>query len=59
MIMHLSGLNNVGNPGVWLFPKLLVCLDCGFAQSTIPVSELELLAAGTSARARATGEAGV
>ena len=25
MIIHFSGLKNVDNPGVWLFPKFLIC----------------------------------
>jgi hypothetical protein len=45
MIVHFNGLNNVSNPGVWVFPKLLVCLDCGFARCKVPETELALLAA--------------
>jgi hypothetical protein len=44
--IHLSGLKNVDNPGVLAFPKLLVCLDCGFTQFTAPEAELALLARG-------------
>ena len=47
MMIHLLGLKNVDNPGVWVFPKLLVCLDCGFARFTVQRPELALLAAGT------------
>lgn len=43
MIVHLGGLKNVGSPGVWLFPKLLICLDCGCARFTVPETELALL----------------
>jgi hypothetical protein len=56
ILIHFTGLTNLEKPGVWVFPILLVCLDCGFAQVTIPASELAQLAAG---RARAAGEAGV
>ena len=45
MIVHYSGLKNVDNPGVMLYPKLSFCLDCGFAQFTVPESELALLVA--------------
>jgi hypothetical protein len=33
MVMHFSfsGLKNLDKPCVWIFPKLLVCLDCGFS----------------------------
>ena len=30
MLIHFRGLKNLDKPGVWVFPKLLVCLDCGF-----------------------------
>jgi hypothetical protein len=50
MIIHLSGLKNVDKPGVWVFPKLLVCLDCGFSRFAVPETELRLLAAGTPTR---------
>jgi hypothetical protein len=46
MIIHFSGLKNLDKPGVWVFPKLLVCLDCGFSRFTTPESELALLARG-------------
>jgi hypothetical protein len=48
MLMHFAGRKNLDKPGVWLFPKLLVCLGCGFLQSTVPAPELALLAAGTT-----------
>lgn len=43
MLMHFSGLKNLEKPAVWLFPKLLVCLDCGSSRFTVPESELALL----------------
>ena len=36
MIVHLPNPDNLDNPGVWLSPKLLVCLDCGVSRFTIP-----------------------
>jgi hypothetical protein len=53
MIVHYSGLKNVDNPGVMLYPKLSFCLDCGFAQFTVAESELALLVA-TPPRGRLT-----
>lgn len=44
-ILHPNGLNNVGNPGVLVFPKLVVCLNCGFSRFVIPNAELAALAA--------------
>jgi hypothetical protein len=44
MLIHFCGLRNIDKPSVGLFPKLLVCLDCGASQFTVPESELALLA---------------
>jgi hypothetical protein len=35
MIIHFSGLKNLHEPGVWAFPKLYVCMNCGFSHFTI------------------------
>ena len=59
ILIHFTGFTNLDKPGVWVFPILLVCLDCGFLQSKVPASELAQLAAGTSTRARPASEAGV
>jgi hypothetical protein len=40
MLIHFSGLKNLDKPGVWVFPKLLVCLDCGCSHFTVPEKEL-------------------
>ncbi len=48
MLIHFGGLKNLDRPAVWLFPEVLVCLDCGIAQATIPASELAQLAAGAA-----------
>jgi len=57
MIIHFSGLKNIDKPGVWVFPKVSVCLDCGFSRFSTPKTELALLAGPntrteTSSRAR-------
>lgn len=44
--IHFSGLKNLDKPGVFLFPKLLVCLDCGSTSLTVPQTELWLLRKG-------------
>jgi len=38
-------------PIVWVFPELVVCLDCGDAQFTVPEAELRLLQRGSGAGA--------
>jgi len=47
MALHFSGLENLDEPHVFIFPKILVCLKCGAAKFTIPQSELMLLADAT------------
>jgi hypothetical protein len=57
MIIHLTGLKNVNNPCVLLFPKLLVCLDCDFLQYKVPGAELRLLGGESSKSECSTEEA--
>jgi hypothetical protein len=59
MVIHFTGHKNIDNPGVWLCPKLLVCLNCGFSRFTVSHTELVLLAAGTPTSERLQGETGV
>jgi hypothetical protein len=44
IMIHFSGLKSIDKPGVLLFPKVLVCLDCGFSRFTTPGTDLPLLA---------------
>jgi hypothetical protein len=41
--VHFPGLKNLDKPPVFVFPKLLVCMDCGFTEFAIPEGELRLL----------------
>jgi hypothetical protein len=41
--IHFPGLNNVDKPSVFVFPKILVCLECGRSRFTIPETELAQL----------------
>jgi len=43
--VHFPGMKGLNIPTVWVFPRLLVCLDCGHAQFTIPDAERKTLAA--------------
>jgi hypothetical protein len=45
----VRGVEGLDKPTVWVFPELLVCLDCGFAQCLIPETELPKLARGSPA----------
>jgi hypothetical protein len=51
--VHFPGLKNLDKLPVFVFPQLLVCLDCGFAEFDLPQAEVRLLgecavASGTS-----------
>ena len=47
MVVHLSGLKNLDNPGVLVVSKVLVCLDCGSSHFTVPKKELASIAKNT------------
>jgi len=42
--VHFPGRKGRNSPAVLLYPKLLVCLNCGFTEFTIPKNELPRLA---------------
>ena len=44
MLIHFPGLKNMDKPGVLLFPKLTLCLDCGSSRFNVPETELALVA---------------
>jgi hypothetical protein len=44
--IHFPGLKGLGKPIVWMFPKPLVCLECGFTEFTVPERELIVLVKG-------------
>ena len=41
-------IEDLGKPVVWVFPKLLICLACGYTEFTIPETELRVLRDNTS-----------
>lgn len=45
--MHFRGLEGLNKPIVWVFPDVLICLDCGHAEFTVPEKELEVLRTGS------------
>jgi hypothetical protein len=38
--LHFRGLPNLGEPGIFVFPQILVCLDCGLSEFVIEKGEL-------------------
>ena len=43
--IHPSDLSNPNNVGVFVFPRLLVCLDCGASSFMTPTAQLAQLCA--------------
>jgi hypothetical protein len=43
MGIRFMGLKNRDKPTVWVFPQLLVCMDCGFAEFNLPEADREQL----------------
>jgi hypothetical protein len=57
--IHFPGLEGLDKPIVWVFPKLLVCFNCGFTEFAIPEAELRRLVESDGAAAyRAAREIG-
>jgi hypothetical protein len=46
MAIHFPGVKNVNKPTVLVFPEVLVCLDCGVSEFTVPETELCVLVTG-------------
>jgi hypothetical protein len=42
---------DIDKPNVWVFPELVVCLDCGTAEFAVPEEELRQLAKRDAAAA--------
>jgi hypothetical protein len=38
--VHIPGLKGLDKPIVWVFPKLVLCLNCGFTEFVVPATEL-------------------
>lgn len=51
LAIHFPGLKNIERPVVWVFPEVVVCLDCGTAEFAVPEAELRQLVEGDAAAA--------
>ena len=51
MGIRSPGLKGLDKPVVWVFPELIVCLNCGAAEFVVPEAELRALAKGDAAAA--------
>jgi len=52
MNVHFPGWGGLEKQSVWVFPEVLVCLNCGLAEFDVPVRELATLVDGSSAKAK-------
>lgn len=50
--MRVAGLQNIDKPVVWVFPDILVCMDCGIAEFAVPEDERRILAKREAATER-------
>jgi hypothetical protein len=41
--IHFAGPKNMDRPHVFVFPQLVICLDCGAAQFVVSPPDLRLL----------------
>ncbi len=51
MGIHFPELKDIDKSVVWVFPAVIVCLDCGTAEFAVPEAELRQLAKGDAAAA--------
>ena len=51
MGIRSPGLKDIDKPTVWVFPQLIVCLECGTAEFVVPETELRLIAKRDAAAA--------
>jgi len=56
--IHFPGLKGLERPIVWMFPKLLVCLDCGVTEFSVPERELGVIVKGTAVEGAAVLDEG-
>jgi hypothetical protein len=54
LAIHFAGLAGLDKPIVWVFPKLLVCVNCGFTEFVVPEAELRVLRRGIGSSAAAS-----
>lgn len=48
MNLHFPGIEGLDKPTVWVFPEVVACLDCGFAEFSIQKPELRRIEEGSA-----------
>ena len=41
--IHFPGMKGLDIPTIWVFPTILVCINCGTTQFAIPDADLKIL----------------
>jgi hypothetical protein len=41
--IHFPGLDGLKKPIIWIFSKVSVCLECGFAEFAVPDEQVKTL----------------
>ena len=54
--IHFPGYEGLEKPTVWVFPKMVVCLDCGYTDLSLAEPELRALERGLSNQVENTDE---
>jgi hypothetical protein len=44
--IHFPGLEGLNKSMVWVFPRVVICLHCAFAEFVVPEREMQVLAQG-------------
>src|SRR5262249_43008674 len=58
MNIHFPGCEPLEKPSVWVFPKMVICLACGYTELTVAEAALRALERGLSKRDRERRRAG-
>ena len=48
MNLHFPGIEGLDKPTVWVFPQVVVCLNCGFAKFAVQKPELRRIEEGSA-----------
>jgi hypothetical protein len=46
--IHFPGRKNLAMPTIWVFPEVVVCLECGKSLFVVPETELTKMSEGIS-----------
>lgn len=59
LALHFPGLDGLTKPIIWVFPRVLVCLGCGFAEFVVPDEQVQMLRTSPESSDYTTGSVAV